>query len=292
MALSSLGGLSGLGTNGHIGINSPNGESGIHLTVDRQVSLGMTKNTEDVCYEGPWEDLVAALKSIGVGSIDVGGISSLPKGGADSESSSEFGQAAIVSARLTRVRGGVGRLAVGIRQTVHACTWSIDWTEVSKPIKTWHADKEGGAPDLTVVREFESLDEAGQAKAIVNKKIGSKTLEGDTLKLCKLISKGIEAYTRYAPVVTCTMTTDSVPRLGDFPIGKVGDPKCPFGWKDVMGRDAEDVVGQLTSPDTGQAYQWLRIRNVSTPNADGTFQWVMSWQAADDIETDLYETNA
>ena len=68
MGLSSLGGLSGLGTNGKLsltGSGEGEGIDGIHLTVGRRITHALDANRSEVTYEGPWAEIVQKLNEIG-----------------------------------------------------------------------------------------------------------------------------------------------------------------------------------------------------------------------------------
>lgn len=290
MGLSSLGGLSGLGTNGKLsltGSGEGEGIDGIHLTVGRRITHALDANRSEVTYEGPWEEIVQKLNGIGVGNADDGSLSDLPDG--ESDSNGAYGARKITSAVLTRGPGGVGRLAVTCAQNVHAVLFGLDWVEVSKPIRTWRADRGEKAPDLGEIRKWEEQREANPA-AYYDFKVSGKEMEGNTRKLAEFISRGIETYSRYAPVFTMQLVVQSPHAAWEakYRVGTVGDPACPLGWTDPAGRSADDFLSGVINPEDGTAYTWMLVKSVLSPRPDGCFTWNLAWQGADSIETDLY----
>lgn len=292
MGLSSLGGISGLGTNGRLSLTGDgegNGETGVHLAVGRRITHTLDSNRSELTWEGPWEDIVQKLNAIGVGNSDDGSVSDLPDG--ESDTSGAYGARKITSAVLTRGPGGVGRLAVTCAQNVHAVLFGLDWTEVSKPIRTWHANKEDDAPDLGTIRRWEEQREANPA-AYYDFRVGGEELEGSTRKLAWFISRGIDTYPRYAPVLTMQLVVQGPQAAWEaqYRVGAVGAPSCPLGWTDPAGRTAEAFLAGVVDPESGTAYSWLLVKSVLSPRPDGSFTWNLAWQGADAIETDLYGT--
>lgn len=290
MGLSSLGGLSGLGTGGRLslaGSGEGGGIDGIHLTVGRRITHALDANRSEVTWEGPWEDLVQRLNEIGVGNADNGSLSDLPDG--ESDTSGNYGARKITSAVLTRGPGGVGRLAVTCAQNVHAVLFGLDWVEVSKPIRTWRADRGENAPDLGKIRKWEDSRE-GSPDAYYGFKVGGEEMEGSTRKLASFIARGIESYPRYAPVLTMQLVVQGPQAAWEakYRVGTVGDPTCPLGWTDPAGRSAEDFLAGVLDPEDGTAYTWLLVKSVLSPRPDGCFTWNLAWQGADGIDTDLY----
>lgn len=202
----------------------------------------------------------------------------LPEGDSDT-SGSEWGYPHIIDAKVVRENGGVGRLTVVKNQNRHVAHISIDFTEVQRPIKTWHADKESGAPDLAAIRTWEAKEETDYAEYAA-----FTGLSDDTKTLAEMIFKGIEHYSVYRPVVTITLTTDDAPQLALYPIGSVSsEPEIPYGWTDIHGKTVTDLLAG------GDEYVWVLGASRATPNADGTYQWVLQYQACDSVEEALFE---
>jgi len=265
------------------------GSDDVRLTVEIRVTATPTVNRSDVTWTGPYDKLLSKLHGINIGSGASAEDFGLKQG--DSDSDGDFGPCRYSGAVLTRTPGGRGRLVVSVVQTVHHAMFGIDFVEVSKPIMTWHADKEEGKPDLAKIKSWQDQKD-GNLEAYNAFKIGDESLENDTLKLAQMIHSGIETYSLYAPVFTISMTVDQASRFSEAgnQIGTIGDPACPFGWKDAKGRTADEVYGNCISPTTGVAYEWLLVKSTITPNADGTHQWNLAWQGADSIESKLYST--
>lgn len=276
--ISSLGGLSSLGGIGGGGVNTVDQP---HLSVTRELQLGMTVNRKIETWEGPYDKLCDISK--GVDKAEVVSDPDLPTGSSDTEAGG-YGYPFVSDIKLTRGNGNVGRMQITITQNRQVAIISVDFTEVQRPIKTWRADAAEDEPDLAKIREWEAMEDTNYA-AYSN----FTGLSGNTKKLAEMIFKGIEHYTVYAPVVTVTLNTYSFPQLSLYPVGKAyGTPEIPYGWNDIHGRSMDDVVRNLNKPDSQHGYKWILGSSRSTPNADGTNQWVLQYQACDSIEEDLF----
>ena len=270
-----------------------------HLAPGRRLTFGLQGNREEVVYQGDYAalrtlaDSVEIGKSITSASSDGTGVeNTLPQGSDDSESSTGssagVGYAKAFNMVLTRTNGNRGRLVVSFSQNRQVALWTVDFVEVSKPIRTWHADKPEGKPDLAQIRQWEQNETANPGLYWEFKKDSANALTGDTLELAKMISQGIDTYSLYVPVVTCTVNLSQPPDLADHVPGKIETPAAPNGWKDANEKDAEDIIGTLVNPRTNQAYQWLLCASKVNTNSDGTYLWTKSWQAADSIDERLY----
>lgn len=272
-------GFSGLGGGGGVGVDDP------HLTVERRVVYGELVNRNEISYQGSWSKIVEKAKDFVVGGVVA---CDLEAGEGDTGA---IGAPRVSTVTTTRGVGGVSRTTVVITQNRHVCSFGVDWTEVSKPIRTWHADRGSGAPDLERIRTWEAQKE-GSPASYYGLKIGNTPLDGDTRKLASFIAKGIETYSRYAPVVTVACNIESPERVGElYPqIGAVSDePPAPNGWTNAAGKTLADIVNGIgNSPTTGEPYEWLLVKSQITQNGDGTFAWNICWQGADSIERDLY----
>lgn len=256
----------------------------IILTVDHELSFGDMSNKEVVTYSGQWDAICEFAAACMVGSYELGDVeSNLPDGGSET-SGNEFASPYFSAVTCKRRQGGIGLLQVTLSQLRNRCSFGIDWVEVSKPIQTWHADAGTSAPNLDQIRRWEQQKDSNPALYAAFK-IGTETLEGDTLRLAEFIYKGIESYPRYAPAVTITLKIKDPNRAGDYSkIGTVGTPEAPFGWNDVGGNAIDEMIGIF-----GGQYQWLLVKSVLSPNSDGSFTWNICWQGADSIDGYLYE---
>lgn len=275
-----------------------------HFAPGRRLTFGLQGNREDVVYQGDYATLRALADSVDVGrSIETstdgseGVQTTLPQGESDTDpgggSSTGVGYAKPFNVQLSRTNGNRGQLVVSFSQNTRKAVWTIDFVEVSKPIRTWHADRTDGAPDLADIRAWEENETANPQLYWAYMKDASTVLTGDTLDLAQMIASGIETYSLYVPVVTCTVNLSSPPdmQLGNTP-GVISTPEAPNGWEDANGNTAEDIVNGLLNPRTGEAYEWLLSAVKVSTNSDGTYQLTKSWQAADSIDTRLYGLSA
>lgn len=251
--------------------------SSAHLTVHKEVTFGITGARKVETWQGPFDELIDTAKAYDfAGTVED---PDLPEGGSDT-SGEEWGLPRIIDAKIVRENGGVGRLTVVKTQNRHVAHISIDFTEVQRPIKTWHADRESDAPDLAAIRAWEAKEETDYANYAA-----FTGLSGDTKTLAEMIFKGIEHYSVYRPVVTVTLTTDDAPQLALYPIGNVyAEPEIPYGWTDIHGKTVTDLVA-----GDAEDYVWVLGASRATPNADGTYQWVLQYQACDSVEKALFE---
>ncbi len=276
--LSSLGGLSDLG-----GISGGGGGGGgsPHLTVHKELTLGITVNRKVETWQGPYDKLCDHAREINL--FENVNDPDLPAGSADTEAGG-YGYPFVSDVKLVRENGNVGRMAITITQNRQAAIIAIDFTEVQRPIRTWRADKEGDAPDLAKIREWESWQETSWTDYAM-----FKGLSGNTKTLAEMIFKGIENYSVYAPVVNITLVTRTAPQLAIYPVGAAsGVPEVPYGWKDIHGMSINDILNNLKMPGTTKDYIWVRASSRATPNADGTYQWVLQYQACDAVEEALF----
>ena len=270
-----------------------------HLAPGRRLTFGLQGNREEVVYQGDYAalrtlaDSVEIGKSITSASSDGTGVAtSLPLGASDTEAStgstSGVGYAKPFNVQLTRTNGNRGQLVVSFSQNRQKAVWTVDFVEVSKPIRTWNADKQNGAPDLSQIRQWEQNETANPSLYWAFKYDSSHNMTGDTLLLAQMISKGIDSYSLYVPVVTCTVNLSEPPDLlGNAP-GVIDDPAAPNGWLDANEHRATDIIGNLVNPRTNTAYEWLLSAVKVSTNSDGTYQLTKSWQAADKIDENLY----
>lgn len=286
----------GGGTIGGGGEDAPD----THLAPGRRLTFGLQGNREEVVYQGDYAALRTLADSVEIGKVidaapsgGTGGVeTTLPQGSADSESSTGgstgVGYAKPFNVQLSRTNGNRGQLVVSFSQNRQVALWTVDFVEVSKPIRTWHADKPEGKPDLAQIRQWEQNETANPGLYWAFKKDAANALTGDTLELAKMISQGIDTYSLYVPVVTCTVNLAEPPDLlGNAP-GVIDDPAAPNGWRDANDHRGADIIGNLVNPRTGTEYEWLLSAVKVSTNSDGTYQLTKSWQAADSIDERLY----
>lgn len=271
--LSGLGGLGGLGDGGGIA-------AGAHLSVRKEIALGPVVNRKVETWQGPFDELLTKAKAYDIGAYVED--ADLPDGGSDTQGGA-YGYAFVADVKLSRENGNVGRLVVTYAQNRHLVLVSIDNTEVQRPIKTWRADDAVDPPDLAQVREWEAKKDTNYS-AYAN----FTGLSGNTKKLAEMIFNGIENYSVYVPVVTLTGTTFSFPRTDLVRIGGAyAEPKFPYPWPLAHGLTQADITQDLKKSNN-EDYTWVLASSRTTPNADGTYQWIIQYQACDSVEEVLF----
>lgn len=280
--ISNVGGFDGFGDGEGIG-DTP------HLTVHKEILLGTSVNRKVETWSGPYDNLLEKAKAYELGKYVED--DDLPAGTSDTNAASVgYGYAFVSEVRLTRDNGNVGRMVVTISQNRARVFVSVDHVEVQRPIETWRADEGDNAPDLAKIRVWKALKGVNDEDYESFKGL---TEGSPTRMLAELIYKGIQTYSVYAPVVTVTMTTFSFPQLNLEPVGEIHDsPVSPYGWDEVHGKSIRDIIQNFTKPNsrphTSDGYKWLLASSKCTPNADGTYQWVMQYQACDAVEEVLF----
>ena len=271
---------SGVNVDGN-GISGGTSKADTHLTVHKEISLGTTVNRKVETWQGDFEKLLSKAKAYDLGKyVDD---EDLPSGGSDTQGSG-YGYAFVSDVKLTRENGNRGRLVVTYTQNRQIVLASVDFTEVQRPIRNWRADDENDAPDLDKIRVWAAKkdEKYDEYKAFTG-------LTGNTKKLAEMIFKGIETFSVYAPVVTLTATTFNFPQTDLVAIGGAyGEPKFPYPWDLAHGLSTGDLERYLHKKDN-TAYRWVLASSRTTPNADGTYQWVLQYQACDDVEEVLFE---
>lgn len=216
----------------------------------------------------------------------------------------------LAECRLARAQGGRGVLTATVEATRGTCAWGLDFTEVTKDVRTW---RQGAAkeerPDLAVIACWEATKgDTAHAGMYQNFEYfegeATKTMDKDsaTYSLADMILRGIENYSVWIPVVTCTATTFSSSAVYNNEWGAVGEklghviaPSNPIDAFDLVGGvSANDLVEPLASaasPTTtgGNAERkWVMTADRLTVNADGSFTRVLQWTGFDSVEPNLY----
>ena len=271
---------SGVNVDGN-GISGGTSKEDTHLTVHKEITFGTTVNRKVETWQGTFDKLLSKAKAYDLGKyVDD---EDLPSGGSDTQGGG-YGYAFVSDVKLTRENGNVGRLVVTYTQNRHVVLASVDFTEVQRPIKTWRADDENDAPDLAKIREWEAKEETNYSAYAE-----FTGLTGNTKKLAEMIFKGIETYSVYAPVVTLTATTFNFPQQDLVRIGGAyAEPKFPYPWDFAHDLSTSNITQYLQKRDNTN-YKWALASSRTTPNADGTYQWVLQYQACDEVEEVLFE---
>lgn len=270
-----------------------------HLRYEAQLQMSLTKRSEVQTWEGPEAAVVAKYLATTVGALVSEAdheLLHLSPGG--SPTSGEPWAEAIVSAvSAPRRQGKVWTMQVTVTQLRWLTIWSLDFADIEKPIRTWHAGTANG-PDLAKLSKWEL---AGEKQDWTNydayKTVDGEALTGETLELAKMIREdGIESYTIHTPVATCLVTYPT------FPDGAGGlldrwlySLPAPQGdWPDMGGRTESAVREQIDGIKTGFGGEgvdgkWLCTADPVHPNADGTFTRSTQFTLVSSVNENLYE---
>ena len=184
----------------------------------------------------------------------------------------------VANLQLVRTGGKRGRMAVTLSLWQDVEVWGLEMTEIQKPIKTWHADKEGEEkPDLNLLSNWESQAGKQGLESDYNAyKYKGESLTGATLTLAQMIrEEGISHYVVYTPIITCTVRCNEVPEGIGKDIGKIGAPTS-----------SED--NSPLSKLTPLAKQWLKTADRIQGAIDGTYTRIQQWTGADKWNPNLY----
>lgn len=258
-----------------------------HASIVKQPGLKVTTQT----LRGAWDTLSTAAKAAKVGMSF--NSTSNPGGFSD-----DMEKGRISTVQCVRLPGQLADYTVSVTERENVTIWGLDFMEIQKPIRTWHADKEGEEkPNLGDLRAWERLGESESTWKEYEDYVydlgdgtssnPKKTLTGATLTLAKMIrEEGIETYAVYTPIVSKTSIISELEKLtgvGDN-IGKVCAIDTSGG--DPMGGLA---IGDLIA---GLNKQWLKTADRLQGAMDGTFQRIETWTGADKWNPNLYESGA
>lgn len=169
--------------------------------------------------------------------------------------------------------------------------WNIEWQEVQKDIRTllvppnasqseildasielahianWESQRDN--QNWAMYSNFEYDDDGEAVK-----------LEDDSLTVAQKILKGVNSYTLYVPVVTCTTTwANGKPvRLGTLNRYVTTLP-THSGWT-AHGQQPSDFM---------QSNKWLKQIDRTNNNPDGSVTLIEGWIGLDDLDPDLYK---
>lgn len=248
------------------------------LELTKQAPVAIAKQpglkTTTTVLRGPWETILKLGEACRVGFE------------APTRIEGVTGRVAAVSA--TRQNGGLGTLELTMSERETTEVWNLDFMEIQKPIRAWHADAENeeDRPDPGALDSWERLkDLDGAWKAYqgfyTSTEMSSSTqLAGATLTLAKKILKGVEAFNVYAPILTRVSIVNNLSGLED--VGKdVGAICVPAPSDDIVGSAAVATLAAL-------AKQWLKTADSLQGALDGTFQRTETWVGAEKWDGDLY----
>lgn len=186
----------------------------------------------------------------------------------------------LVNAVLERLPGGKGKAVIMTTSFLKKDVWGLDMTEIQKPIRAWKYDDSSDKPNLHQIDFWEKQKADGNKEAYESFKYDGKTaMTGNTLKLAKMIHQGIQYFSLFTPVITCTTRLtqaeiDGGAEVSLTDIGKVFQPSqigCPTMFQNA-------------------AASFLKTGDRITGALDGTYTRVQTWTGADAWNPDLYGT--
>jgi hypothetical protein len=182
----------------------------------------------------------------------------------------------LASIQISRLNGGQGCATITVTNAISSQVWGLQMREIQKPIKTWKADEKSDPPNLTQIQNWEKQKDLGNLNAYGDYKYDGKTkMTGNTLLLAQMIRKGIQYYSLYTPIITCTERfpqselSSHLPTLKD--IGKIGTPS---------GHPFKDLT-----------HQFLKTSDTLQGALDGTYTRTQSWAGAEAWDTNLYPSS-
>lgn len=271
--------------------NDPDKQPVLEPTEQPQASIvkqpGLRIATQTL--RGPWKALSAAAKAAKVGmmldsSSDLGFDSDMSKG-------------RISTVQCVRLPGQLADYTVSTTERENIVIWGLDFMEIQKPIRTWHADKGGEEkPDLNKLRAWERMGENeatwkeyddyvwDSGGGPNNPSKPNAKLEGATLTLAKMIrEEGIESYAVYTPVLTKTSVTGDLSEFSDIgrDIGKIGAPDAGSAEGNMGSLAVATIIKNLGG-------EWLKTADRLQGAMDGTFQRIEIWTGAEKWNPNLY----
>jgi len=175
-------------------------------------------------------------------------------------------------------------------EIIGGTVWEINWNGVEKPLTSNPNSKLFGAykgvtGDANETQRQEKIDEIEAwrnspqqrkrkyqiplstltREAVAGTDADWEEVSAEAKKFCQKIAAGVEGYMVYAPVITKTSVHSLKPYTGGC--GKINTPEI-------------NIVG----------YVYLKNGDRAVQQQDKTWQRVQSWQGAETIDTDLYDT--
>lgn len=269
-----------------------------HLRYEAQLQMSLTRRSEVQTWEGQEAAIVAKFNATKIGELvpEADQELLLLSPGNSATSGEPWSEARVSNVSAPRRQGRVWTMQITISQLRWLTIWTLDFADIDKPIRTWHAGQQNG-PDLAELSKWEL---AGEKQDWTNydayKTVDGDSLAGDTLKLAKMIREdGIESYTIHTPVVTCQITYPT------FPDGAGGLLDCWFptlptpvgGLPDMGGYTESAVRDELDDLKTdfggaGVPGKWLCTADPVHPNADGTYTRTTQFTLVSTVNEDLY----
>lgn len=235
-------------------------------------------------YHGPFKECLELVKNIDLGYL------------INSEVFDGFSER-FSSVSVSRQNAGRAQLDFTTKEIPRLSWWSLTFSELSKPISTWLAEKmrkdnptdetieDTIATELGKIRLWQGLESSNPGAYMAYKYDGTTALEGTTLALAKKIRKGEESYSIYAPVVTVTRTavdgfSDRLNEIGAYYKGPLNKIFNLGSWPPA--NESQFNAMKSLKP------VWFKTSDAIQQNTDQTVTRTEQFQGLDWIDEDLY----
>ena len=196
----------------------------------------------------------------------------------------------VTGIEITGGPGGTGRLTVGLSAaaggsvtvlpTEKAVDWQLEWTLVERPLEQHpdFADLFTSAATLGAIEKWKNIQDKYidyKAQFKVPDDLENPTswtaLDGNALKFCQKLAKGITAYQVQVPVVRKTETTVNGPGL-----------------------NASSKCGQCEDPPkfSDLATDWLKTADSWFKTGQSKWEHRQEWSGFDSLDPDLYPASS
>ena len=272
--------------------------STLNLRFEAQLQASLTKRSEIQTWGGEEADIVALFLELSsnIGKVAQEGDTLFLSGGGSATSGEAYAEARLENVSAPRRQGKLWTMQVTYSQVRYITIWSLDFADIDKPVKTW-LQGTPDAPDLAQLSQWELAKEKEDwANYDAYKTVDGVALDGNTLKLAKMIrEEGIESYTLHTPVATCQVTYPTFPDGAGGILDKQFSelPKAPGGWPDMGGDDTDAIWTKINGlkdnwAGAGTAGVWLCTADPVHPNSDGTYTRSTQFTLATSANLDLY----
>lgn len=201
------------------------------------------------------------------------------------------------SISVSRQNAGRAQLDFTTKEIPRLSWWSLSFSEISKPISSWFAEKmrkdnptddtieDRIATELGKIRLWQSLESSNPTAYMAYQYDGTTALTSTTLDLAKKIRKGEESYSIYAPVVTVTRTavdgfSDRLNEIGGYYKGPLNKIFNLSSWPPA--NEAQFDSFRALKPI------WFKQSDAIQQNTDQTVTRTEQFQGLDWIDPDLY----
>lgn len=280
----------------------------MHLTSPMDISVGYDKVIGTKTWQGAVDDLVAMVKQTKFQDTWEEAENEVAEAVEKAVPSYwDTTHSVVTDMRVGRGTAGRGSLSCTVAVIRNMAVWNVDFSEVTKDIRTWHQEKdrdEKERPDLSAISAWEALKgDSAHVEMYTNFEYFDGTTEKQmeegsaTRDLAEMMFRGIESYPVYIPVVTCQATSASYNDITASQWGASGQylsceryPEDLDGFDHVGGVTADMIMADVGQNPDGRSRHWLVTADRLTINGDGTFARTMQWTGLDEIEEKLYKT--